>query len=248
MEKRIAHRKTGKVLAAAAAAAGLAGFGATKADASLIIDVRATGSSDSGATVSSKSVSGLQVGDVVSFGVFAQISGTNGINDETVATVAGSFSSGSGGLLGNLSSLIVAPFNQLGYQNGAQSDFDSDGDLDIGSLGTASANKFVGRANPAATGSPIDSNTSEVQVGTLTFTVTGGSGSATVSFIPRTNLTAAAWNEDGVATVKNLSTGTYAAGAPVAISAGGSVPEPASIGLLGLASVGLLARRRDKKA
>jgi hypothetical protein len=244
MEKRFAHRKAGKVLAAATAAAGLAAISASQADASLIIDLRATGVSSDGQVSSSKNVTAPAIGDVVTIGVFAQVSGTNGVNDETISIVGGSFTSGAGGLLGNLSNVVISPFTQSGYTNGSQTDFDSDGDLDVGSTGTTATSKMAGRANPAASGTPLNGDTSEIQIATLTFTVTGGSGSAVVNFIPRSNSTGANWNEDGVATFKNPTTSTFGTTAGVTVVA----PEPASIGLLGIAGLGLLARRRDKKA
>jgi len=245
MEKRFAHRKTGKVLAAAAAAAGLVGFAASKADASMVIDVRATSVNGSSAGVDTK-LANANVGDVVTFGVFAQISGTNGVNDETITNTQGSFSS-VGGLLGNMTNTATATLSASGYSNGTVQDFDSDGDLDVGSTATVSAGKFIGRAAPPAPGTTnLNPNTSEIQVATLTFTVTGGSGTAQINFIPRGGSATQVWNEDAVGTVKNNSNGgVFSVGSPVTV---GSVPEPTTIGLLGLASVGLLARRRDKKA
>jgi hypothetical protein len=247
MEKCFAHRKAGKVLAAATAAAGLAAVSASQADASLIIDVRAT-SVNGVPVVDNKSAAVVGNGDVVTMAVFAQVGGTNNVNDETVSIVGGSYNS-VGGLLGNLSAVVVSPFTQSGYVNGNQSDFDSDGDLDVGSTGTTATNKMAGRASPPGATPPtvLNSNSAEIQLATLTFTVTGGSGSAAVNFIPRSNSTGADWNEDGVATFQNPTVASFTAGSPVSVTAG-IIPEPASIGLLGIAGLGLLARRRDKKA
>jgi len=76
MDKRFSQRKSGKVLAAAAASVGLAGL-ATQAHAGLVIDVRAIGASNNaGGSVSAKSVQ-ANIGATVTMGVYARISGTN---------------------------------------------------------------------------------------------------------------------------------------------------------------------------
>jgi len=75
-------------------------------------------------------------------------------------------------------------------------------------------------------------------------TVGGAAGPAAQ---PRTNgdASTALWFEDGVTTGKNPSNSPFSVAAPVNVQL---VPEPGSIGLLGIASLGLLARRRTKKA
>jgi len=295
MDKRFSQRKSGKILAAAAASVGLAGFATQKANASLVIDIRAIGITAGGGTINSggKGVTAVPgSGATVTMGIYARVSGTNATqnigdldgngdandttNDDSLNIVTGSFNS-TGALLGNLSSNATgqgvsyntrqAPFNGPGSVNGIASDWDSDGDLDIGAAGTDPTNMFVARAgattfaalqngntksylsggvfNLNTDETIIDPTTSELRIGTLRFVVTGASGSSNVNFVqrPTTDAGSALWFEDGVATGKSPGTGAYLVGAPVNVA----VPEPATLGLLGIASLGLLARRRDEK-
>jgi len=249
MEKRFS-RHTGKLLAAAVGAAGLAGFGASKADASLIIDVRATGGS-TGVLISpdGKSVTATGPGDTVTLSVFARVSGTNGINDEQLQSGQGSITS-PGALKGNLSGGVVAPYNS-GSANGSVQDLDTDGDLDIGSNGTTATGKISFRAAAPQPLSPTtDPNTSETLVYQATFSLTGGDTSASLNWIFKNNNgapinSAALWFEDGnTLTSKNPTNSPASSGSPVVVSAGSPVPEPGSLGLLSLAGIGLLGRRR----
>jgi hypothetical protein len=146
---------------------------------------------------------------------------------------------------------VVSPFDGTSFQNGSVQDIDSDGDLDLGSAGSTGGGKFFARGNsPIALDVVVDANTAKVQIGQLTFTVTAlGAGVTDVNFIPRTDATggnlaaAALWSQDSEFISYNPTTGTFAAGAPIHITA---VPEPATLGLLSLTSVGLLARPRRR--
>jgi hypothetical protein len=258
MDTQTDRREMRRLAAAAVAAAvGLAGIGPSPVDAELIVDFRAASiNGNAGAVSDPKSVQAVQ-GDVVAIDVFARVQGTNAENDEAFDLVSGSIYSNNGGLPGDLgNSATVAPFNDAGSQNGSQQDFDSDGDLDIGTipngLRPATNNRYflpnapvpiqdgvpVAGANPAA---------EDWLVGTLTFTVVGSAGSTDINFVRRllpqgTNDPAAStWFEDG-----SLRTGTnpYSSN-PLTITA---VPEPTAAALAGLASLGLLARRRNKTA
>jgi len=313
MDKRILQRKSGKLIAAAAAAtAGLVGWGTQHADASLVIDLRATGiSHDGGNTVlpiaDPKAVVAAQ-GDRVYFSVVARLSGTNATqltgnfdalvpasdtkNDDTLQIVTGSFSS-TGALKGNYdptnvgpaqgttppsgSGAQISPFNAAGAVNGQTTDWDSDGDLDIGNAGTDTSTMWSSRAaapnavtksqssnaafgtrfgwstgttfnqdtgpnSQVSLGKLIDATTSEATIGEMDWVVTGTSGTALLNFIgrPATDPGSALWFEDGSSTGKTPGTGAFLSGAPITVS----VPEPASLGLLGIAGLGLLARRK----
>lgn len=247
-------RRRAVIIAATTAAVSLfaCGGGASTAEAGLVVQVEATGGSAGVTLTDSRNVSVSQVGDVVSLAVFAQISGTNGVNDETAKFQFGSFAS-AGATLGNMAGGVVSPFDGTSFQNGSVQDIDSDGDLDLGSAGSTGGGKFFARSlSPTALDVVVDANTAKVQIGQLTFTVTAlGAGVTDVNFIPRTDATggnlaaAALWSQDSEFISYNPTTGTFAAGAPVHITA---VPEPATLGLLSLASVGLLKRRRRQPA
>lgn len=244
---------------AAAVAVGLAGFGAAQqADASLIVDVRATAVNGQPLTAGStaKDVS-VAPGDVVTLQLFAQITGTNGLNDETVQAAHGQIVSGAGAglrLLGNLSGGVVSPFNGSGYQNGSNVDLDADTDLDIGApLGSAAATAlgyFLARANTPTLGTTdLSPQSEEIQIGQVSFTVGSAADPAEtlVNFIKRSTATggnqttAATWAEDGV--TKNGGTGVFGSGTPVRIAVA-VIPEPTGLALAGLATLGLLGRRR----
>jgi len=289
MEKRNVKRQAGKILAAAAATAGLAAFGASKADASLIVDVRATAVTG-GTVVNTKTIT-AGVGSTVTMDVIARLQGQNSTqitnadynsddvndrsNDDTLQILVGSLKSSAGGLLGNIGlPTTQSPWKAAGSLGGVLVDSDSDTDTDVGqfnstdpasmwnihsAIPTGAATYLDADGNPTGTGFTngvtqaknklIDASTSEMLLGTFKFVVTGSGGTSAVNFIirPGGDAGSALWFEDGAPTSLNPTTGSFSVGTPVNVTVA-AVPEPASIGLLGLASVGLLARRRDKKA
>jgi hypothetical protein len=184
--------------------------------------------------------------------VYAIVTGTNNLNDDGFQAVHGVFRTGNGGLLGNLSSALLAPFNGGGAQAGSQVDADGDGDLDIGANpngGTAST-FFIPRADgmmfngvPVAGASPA---AAQYLIGRLTFTLANNaSGDTFITFIRRTNpngtnnVAYSTWNEDGVG--KN-------GVSPYTVNGIFFGPEPGSLLLGGSAAiVGLLARRQRRQ-
>jgi hypothetical protein len=176
----------------------------------------------------------------VTFGVFGRVSGANSVqhfgdwdgendgndkhNDDSIDIVCGNFKS-VGTLLGNLSANgagqdigynpKTVPFTNMGSQNGIANDFDSDGDLDIGTDGTDLTKMWVVRAGIQAyatefDGDPskrgwskddsglsglnasdviIDPTTSELQLGSLRFVTSGAEAlagkTALINYVPR---------------------------------------------------------------
>jgi hypothetical protein len=318
MDKRIS-KSSGKLLAAAVASVGFAGLTTQHADASLLVDLRAT--SVNQVTVgSTAAISGDQKtvtvspGDTITFNVVMRVTGTNGVvltgnfdntnpatdtrNDDSIQALVGAFNS-VGALKVNFS-----PDNQglgntggawsaSGASQGANQDFDSDGDLDLGATGTDPTNMWAVRSGSVAviptvakrtptnpqtrfgvtvsgsTGASaafaagedigggnsgitdtriLDSNTAEALVGELSMIVgtnPANIGTTLVNFVPRANGEAGSlWFEDGSTTGRNSTNGSFNLGAPVNVQ--NIVPEPATLGLLGIASLGLLARRRKQ--
>ena len=301
MDKCLSKRKSGKFLAAAIAAVGLAGT--QQADASLLIDVRAIGTVAGGGTISNggKTVTlaaGVPV--TVTMGVFARVSGANSVqqvgdfgggsgddvrNDDFVQTVVGSFRS-IGGLLGNLTTGAAGaqvspnprtiPFGDNGSTNGIASDWDSDGDLDIGSPGTDPTTMFAARTGSAATATVagptavnnnpgtkgwstisgisgnnpndtiIDAATSEIQIGSLRFVTSGNGGANTL-----VNFVPRPTGDAGQAIW--FQDASPAASTPangvflLGTPINVVVPEPSTLALAGLAGLGLLARRRKEE-
>jgi hypothetical protein len=253
MEKRIGYRSMGKLAAAAAVA--LAGFSVSQADASVIIDVRAT-AVNGVPTVDQKAVTAAP-GDVVTFQLFATVTGTNGVDDEGIQAINGSIRSSTGGLLGNTSSTLIAPFNQSGSSAGATIDVDSDGDLDVSGPNQALAGSFYNPRSAAMTTDGTRSGESETfLLSGGTFTVTGSEGTTVLDYLQHRTSTGAnnfAW---GTFLVDGNGGGTSprnAANTPITTSGGvtitaSAVPEPTGLALAGLGSLGLLARRRNKNA
>jgi hypothetical protein len=238
-------RHNTKLSVAAMAAVGVVGAMTPRAEATLIIDVRAT--SLNGNSLAEPKGVFVATGDVVTLGLFARVSGTNGVNDETLQSAHGAIIS-SGSLLGNLAGGPVAPFNGSGSQNGSVQDLDADGDLDIGVApngGTPTTGFFIARSSQQeSNGTVVDANTREFQIGQVSFTVTGVAGTTFINFVRRANasggniITSGVWAVDG--TVKNPTGDTMGSGSPVVINPD---PEPSALTLAAVTGLGLLARR-----
>jgi len=162
----------------------------------------------------------------------------------------------------------VSPFNAATSTSGIKTDLDGDGDLDVGT------NVTSGSLSPAPwfraqtsgltqTGASAVSGNLEFLIGTTTFTVTDASGGISgINFQPRirtdggpTGPRLQKFTVDGiqysvndagtgsatVGTTSTATTGALTVGSPVSVV---PAPEPASIGLLGVAAAALLRRRK----
>jgi len=187
-------------------------------------------------------------------------------------------SSNGGLLLTSVGNNIGPAYSGNSSHVGALVDLDGDTDLDIGGTGTDEAPMWAGRANspayatqftkdPAngggsskgisgpsaytdvasAKSSILSTSSSEIYLGQLSMKTTSATGNTSLTFVVRPSGDATAlWFEDGSASGLTPATGAFSV-SPLTVTSG-SVPEPASLGLLGIASVGLLARRRATKA
>jgi hypothetical protein len=192
---------------------------------------------------------------------------------QSIQSAVGSFLS-TGPHLGPLQTLsLAAPFKGLSSSLGFQTDLDGDGDLDVGSNNEGDAANFFSARSAKMLGpkSNADGLTPGLSVNPITggweyllaterFVVTTvGLGDTLINFRRNGAATGAVWAEnttesstdnfDGTTSYSygggqtfGPQTGSMGSGAPVVLA--GQIPEPASLGLLGVAGLGLLARRR----
>lgn len=230
----------------AAVAAGLAAT-AGSADAALTVGLRGVGGGNS--------VQATSVGQAITLELFATVTGTDANPaNESLTSLFGSLVSNPGGVVGNFSTFTPGPLFEQ-FQPGVVRDINGRPGLDLGAANGGTGTDFL----QARSGAPETSTSSGVQslsngigvvVGTVTFTVTeiGSGGATTLDFVPRLNATggpvatAAVFAEDGV--TKGPTSGTFVASStPFTV-----VPEPATLGVLGMAGLALLGRRRRAAA
>jgi hypothetical protein len=262
MNERLGHSATGKLATAVAAAVGCVGLATERADAGLMIDLRAM--TVNGQPLPAGSAADrveVAPGDVVGINIVAVVSGMNALNDEAGNDIHGVFRSTTGGLIGDLgNSAVVAPYNASGSQNGLTIDIDSDGDLDVGPIpnGGATGMYWVARsAESQFNGTPIpgaNPAAEEFLFGTMTFTAGASVTTGQETFLdfirrrnpgnPGTNgSNFASWLEDGTGTasVRNGLSPYSVDGLAIV-----GVPEPSGVALAALTSLRLLARRRRR--
>jgi len=158
----------------------------------------------------------------------------------------------------------IAPFNGTAAQLGKLQDVFGNGNTDIGALGytplgvsgtTRNSVDFLDMNSDAmvTTGWTTQGDGSVSQkLGSFKYAIsTPGLVATTINFIPRGSslgvptVTSATWNDSTGTGVTPSPTDNFSGGADVVLG-GGNIPEPASLGVLALGGVALMARRRRK--
>jgi hypothetical protein len=228
----------------------------SSASADLIVNMLATGVTGPGNIVSPD---GMQVTlaapGVVTFGVYVQPQGVDGINNEGLLSVDGSFVATLGtGVLGNaISCTLASEFNATsnGASPGTIQDLNSDGRMDIG--GTVQ-NSATGWIVPISTTYPLHRETpsldAEFLVATIEYavdTVDLSGTSSVFNWVRRLGNSAAgnaSWTQDGIPMTGNKNTPeTYRSAGSIEMI---PIPEPSTLILLGMGALALLAIRRRK--
>jgi hypothetical protein len=244
---RATRKKIPRLLAAAAA--GLLGLAAAEpSQAGLVIDLRAVSATGTTVINDSKTVANFSVGDVITYQLFAQVTGAAGDTRlEGFQTVQGVLQSGGPGTLQvDLTYTNAAPFDAAGTSNGVPTNLGGDTDIDIGVNPAANAlTNIIARAANVTNGNASGLGTSEFLVGSGTITVAGFSGLSTV--VGFTMPPAGPVNPRPVF-VMDGAPYVGVTGAPrTTVNPGISlilIPEPAAVGLLGLAGLATVPRRR----
>jgi len=228
----------------------------SQANAGLIYDLRFSDGSHSVAPVA---------GQTYTLQLWGRVSGTNAmITDEglnsgyvnIVSTQSGGGAITAGGLTAGVR---VAPFAGAGSRDGSPADLNADGILDWGSTSTAIANTNYMFTRTDTVGGELAGGTigqsfnGGWEFKLASFTVTANAvGTGTTTFnIVKPNATSfvaviyAVSKIDGstVNVTSSNQQGAYAASTGATLVTG-IIPEPASVGLLGTATLGLLGRRR----
>jgi len=203
--------------------------------------------------------------------LWARVSGTNGNTaDEKLTnsyvTILSTQASGGAILAGGLADGVrVAPFAGAGSRNGGGADLNADGVIDWGSTSTVAANTnymftrtdTVGGELGGTTGQSVSPNTWEWKIASFAVNATAINNSAILGSetrfnIVKPNATSFSVVTYAVSAVDNTTfnvtnqnqNGAYTGSTGVVFVA--PVPEPASVGLLGVAAIGLLGRKRRR--
>jgi hypothetical protein len=261
-------RRNKWAVASIIAAAAMGGTAASQSEAKLVIDLKAigfVGGPQAGQSISAdgKTVTGATVGTQINYRVTGQVVFAGDTDpdgqDDIIQSVEGVIASNAGSSVQvNLTHAVnrTSPsrFNATGSGNGTPTNLGGDTDIDIGPSLTPQ-NGTSGNINYRNNGADgIDTVANLYNLNSAATDTTAGSSTITVVGSGTTdaliNWTTAAvfgvggqpqWTENGV--VKNQVNGdTIEIGAPIKVLPG--VPEPTSLGLLGLGALGLMRRRR----
>ncbi len=236
-------KRISTMLLGGAAAAGMA----SAAQASFLFDVRAVSATGTGnAVLTDKSVQVTGPGTITFnlFGIINETTPDSNANNEFFVSMTGSFLSTGTSVKGNMTATVTPAYFSTASPPtssvGTIQDLDGDGDLDVGG-GNSSLGSDYWWARPD---SAIPGQTH--MLGTLTMTITEANlADLTATEVNyRKKLGAPSgigqWRENGVNVISNAN--NIQPGTPVLLNT--DVPEPTSIGLIGLAGLGMLARRR----
>jgi hypothetical protein len=234
--------------AAAVACLGLAGT----AKASLTIDIRVDSVSGTGVTkVDAHHVDVTGTGGTINFSVYAVISdGNSNPADDGFKGIRGYILAPKNvdtlhpGPVGNLgANALVAPFNGAGSvagQNGI--DIDGDGFNDLGTLASSASTSVAPFSASMTLGGP------DFKFLTFSMPVTNANlvsgGDSIVGFTKVGITNTVVWQEDNVAKNGASAGATFNFVNATLHTVVADVPEPASVGILALGGLALLARRR----
>jgi hypothetical protein len=226
----------------------------------VIIDVRAVSKTAAGGgpfpVANPKFVTDVLPGDVVTFEIFATVTGTNGVDDEGLQGINGAIRSSTGGYRGHLQGQLVAPFNGLSSSVGTTIDVDSDGDLDVSGPNPELAGGYWNPRN--VTGYSTDGTRvgegETFLIGRATFTPDPAAfqwGETTeINFFQHRTSTGGNSIAFGTFLIDNNAGGPRnPTNTPISSAGGviidtGALPEPGGVALATIGALGLLARRK----